>query len=223
MIAEKMCSLLSEFVDVEINNIAEFGCGTGIYSRLLYDEFMPSSFWRNDICQEAGEINHSFEDIKSYFSGGDMEKTELPADTDLITGCSVIQWFTDPEGFFKRCSESLKKDGYLAFTAFGKDNFREIKQLTGSGLNYHSAEEYFMMLLEDYDIIYAKEESVNMYFPDVKSVLMHIKNTGVGGTTHYRWTKSTLDLFEKGYNEKFSTEKGLSLTYNPIYIIAKLK
>ena len=54
------------------------------------------------------------------------------------------------------------------------------------------------------------------------TLLYHLKQTGVTGTCNRAWTRSKLSLFCQEYERLFSPGKGsVSLTYHPIYIIAK--
>ena len=63
--------------------------------------------------------------------------------------------------------------------------------------------------------------STKLYFDDPKSVLQHLKATGVTATAKsHRWTKQSLQQFYLDY-QQFYGEQGFSLTYHPIYVIAR--
>ena len=135
----------------------------------------------------------------------------------------MIQWFSNPEAFFKRCLFSLKPGGILAFSSFGKLNFKEIRDLTGVGLNYFDKEDYIRMLGSGFEILCSEEESIVSRFESPTDVLNHMKKTGVSGTGSYRWTKDSLREFHERYISIYGSDDGVSLTYNPIYIIARKK
>ena len=137
-VAEKMLRLLTEHTSL-FHRIVEFGCGTGSYSRLLLDKLQPESLLLNDLCPEMREcLTDLLSQNMVQFIPGDAEALDFPEGTDLITSCSTLQWFNDPEAFFARCHRFLSEEGYLAFSTFGAENMREIHTLTGHGLEYLS-------------------------------------------------------------------------------------
>lgn len=227
-VAEKMMHLLLEHTSVEkFHRIVEFGCGTGCYSRLLQQAIRPNNLWINDLCKEMEEyvqdiVAQPNTDSITQFISGDAETVDFPSELNLITSCSTLQWFTDPENFFSRCSQLLSQGGYLAFSTFGTTNMQEISTLTGHGLNYLRIEELTSILSSFFEIIHTEEEVVSLTFDTPLQVLHHLKQTGVTGTEKRMWTRGKLHTFCDKYAEQFSTDKGsVQLTYHPIYIIAK--
>lgn len=218
-----MCSLLQQHLPAHsLRRVVEFGCGTGTYSRLLLRSFRPEHLLLNDLCEE---MRHSCRDIlneRVSFLPGDAEALDFPHGTELITSCSVLQWFEHPDAFFQKCENILNAQGYIAFSTFGKENMKEIRQLTGQGLAYRSREELTASLSALYDIVHTEEEVISLNFNNPMEVLYHLKQTGVTGTCNQSWTRSKLNLFCQEYERLFSPGKGsVSLTYHPIYIIAK--
>lgn len=220
MIAQKMIELMIENIPAPVNSIFEFGCGTGIFTELLVKHYNPSRLILNDLCSDMESF---FENIPhTQFITGDAEYI-LPDDkTDIITSCSAIQWFQHPTEYLLRIQSYLSEDGYLAFSTFGKNNMVEIKNITQQGLNYNSLEEIRGALKDSYDIIYAQEDILPLYFSNPLGILYHLKFTGVNATENQHFGPSKLKDFISAY-EKFKTDQGYRLTYNPIYIIAKNK
>lgn len=163
------------------------------------------------------------------FCPGDAEALDFPEATDLITSCSTLQWFNDPAAFFLRCHHALAPDGLFAFSTFGPRNMHEIRQLTGNGLDYLLLEELLALLSPHFDILLAEEEIVPLPFSTPHEVLKHLKQTGVTGTEKKIWTRGRLQTFSEAYVRQFgnaghnSTEGSVTLTYHPIYVIAKRK
>ena len=108
----------------------EFGCGTGVYSRMLLRTLRPEELLLNDLCPE---MRYCCEDLlkekQVSFLSGDAETIPFPDKSTLITSCSALQWFESPENFFKRCNTLLHSQGYFAFSTFGKKNMKEIREL----------------------------------------------------------------------------------------------
>lgn len=223
-IAQRMISLLDQEKGAnQFNKIFEFGCGTGNYSQLLYQQFNPSSMSINDLCEEM--INRCKETLndKINYIVGDAESLKLPGQNDLITSCSTIQWFDHPVNFLNSSNKHLTDNGYLAFTTFGKENMKEIRETTGEGLSYLTLDEITQSLSSIYEVVHADEQIIEQYFDDPKQVLRHLKETGVTGISNQRWTPRILIRFCEEYGKLFTTNQGVRLTYHPIYIIAKKK
>ncbi len=221
-VAEKMMRLLP---DVRFHHIVEFGCGTGSYSRILLHQLQPETLLLNDLCPEMKEcLTDLLLQDTVQFMPGDAEILEFPEKTDLITSCSTLQWFNNPEKFFARCHSFLADGGYLAFSTFGAENMREIRALTGHGLDYLPVEALNDLLSPYFEIVYAEEEIVPLPFATPLQVLQHLKQTGVTGTEKKIWTRGRLQAFCSEYTGQFGQEDGnVSLTYHPIYMIARKK
>lgn len=234
-ITEKMMRLLTDTllaegvscseIPIRFGHIVEFGCGTGAYSRLLLRTLQPETLLLNDLCQEMEEYIEELCDGHAVrFVSGDAEALEFPEETDLITSCSALQWFNHPSTFFMRCRHTLTENGMLAFSTFGPTNMHEIRRLTGHGLDYLALEELKNRLSPGFDILHAEEEMVSLSFPTPLAVLQHLKQTGVTGTEKRIWTRSRLHSFCEEYTILFGDTDGhVSLTYHPIYIIARKK
>ncbi|EKU87854.1 malonyl-ACP O-methyltransferase BioC [Bacteroides oleiciplenus] len=220
-VAEKMMRLLP---DVRFRHIVEFGCGTGSYSRILLHQLQPETLLLNDLCPEMKEcLTDLLLQDAVQFMPGDAEVLEFPEKTDLITSCSTLQWFNNPKRFFARCHSFLTDNGYLAFSTFGAENMREIRTLTGHGLDYLPVEKLNELLSPYFETVYAEEEIVPLPFATPLQVLQHLKQTGVTGTEKKIWTRGRLQAFCNGYIGQFSQDGNVSLTYHPIYIIARKK
>lgn len=224
LLMQKGCSVctLHDYT-AHFNRIVEFGCGTGSYSRILLHKLNPQTLLLNDICKEMEEcVRELCTSSGVRFLPDDAENMDFPEGTDLITSCSTMQWFNDPKAFFIRCHRSLATDGILAFSTFGAENMHQIRQLTGHGLNYLPIEELQTMLSPYFEILHAEEEIVSLPFETPQQVLKHLKQTGVTGTEKKIWTRGRLHAFYEEYIRLFSEKEGhVSLTYHPIYIIAK--
>lgn len=221
--AEKMCSLLSGlFRCRRFGKILEIGCGTGILSRLLMSEFKPDILYLNDICEEYGNMLDDMTENGATFLPGDAETIGLPSGMNMIASCSVFQWFDDLPAFVVKAADSLSSGGIFAFSAFGGMNLREISELTGNRLHYHSLAEFEEMLGGRFAVLRSEEVVRTLHFSSAVSVLKHLKATGVTGIKQEFWTRRDLENFEARYREKFMTGEGLlTLTYHPIIIIAE--
>ncbi|WP_455672476.1 malonyl-ACP O-methyltransferase BioC [Phocaeicola sp.] len=223
-IAHRMNDMLAHYLPERPKRVLEIGSGTGFLTRCLMDTLHPEKLILNDICREMGTC---FTDLlvnkQVTFVPGDAEKLSFPSGQDLIVSCSAIQWFISPGQFFERCNALLSGRGYFAFTTFGKENLKEVATVTGNGLHYHSLKELEQALQLHYDIVTASEEQIQLTFDTPLQVLYHLKHTGVTAVRQQAWTKGDLQHFCDQYARLFGNGKSVTLTYHPIYIIAKKK
>jgi len=223
-IAATMLSLLQQYIHPEaIKKILEIGCGTGLFTRLLLRWISPDEMLLNDICPNMSEQLKDITNDQIRFEPGDAETSPFPSGFNMIVSCSAIQWFKAPEAFFSRISPFLQNEGILAFTTFGKDNIREVTSLTAQGLAYLSLEDLKEKLSPHYNILHASEDKIIKPFSTPTEVLYHLKRTGVTGLHRQNWTKASLRQFCEEYNRRYQKGNEVTLTYHPIYIIAKKK
>lgn len=220
----RMSDMLEHHLSRPCGRVLEIGSGTGFLTRRLVEMFHPKELVLNDICQEMSVcFTDLLENGQATFWAGDAETLSFPGDQDLIVSCSALQWFVSPEQFFARCHVLLRAKGCFAFTTFGKDNLKEIASVAGSGLHYRSLEELKETLCMHYEIVDACEERICLTFDTPLQVLYHLKHTGVSAVRQLAWTKRNLQDFCDKYVRLFSDGHSVTLTYHPIYIIAKKK
>lgn len=219
-ISAHLFEYLKAYCPKTFDSVLEIGCGSGNLTHLFQTHFQFDQLFLNDL----------YEDVEQHFSTiqniawliGDIEQLHLPQSLDAVISSSALQWMTDLPTLLHRIHDALKPNAYFGFSTFGSDNLTEIKQLTGQGLNYISLE-FLKRQLEqqNFEVLFIEQEVKQIYFDHPKSVLQHLKATGVTATAKsHRWTKQSLQQFYLDY-QQFYGEQGFSLTYHPIYVIAR--
>lgn len=204
------------------DKVFEFGAGTGFLSRNITDKISFKEYYANDIIEESEYcIKNIINNAK--FLAGDIEKIELEQNFDLILSNAVMQWIVDTDELLTKLHRNLKDDGYFAFTTFGEQNFREIKETTGVSLNYLKSETLKEKCSHLFDIIHFEESLKTLCFDTPADVLKHIKYSGTNGIVNLNWSVSKLREFDSFYRNSFSINDKVMLTYNPVYVILKAK
>lgn len=218
-ICQNLTGLVQQFCPRMMSRVFEIGCGSGNLTRLLATSFQFEEFILNDLYADVQQHFSHPENLKWLI--GDVETLDFPQQLDMIVSGSALQWMQDLQHLLKRCNEALTEQGWLCFSTFGSQNLMEIKELTGQGLSYWSVENWNSALIQaGFEILHLSESETQLYLDSPKAVLQHLKATGVTATAQHRWTKQTLQQFYQDY-DRFKCVEGYSLTYHPIYCIAR--
>ena len=201
------------------DTIIELGCGTGLLTKQIKENMTFSAYYANDLVEKSK--NYISEIIPSaIFITGNAQKIKVPRKADLLVSNAMFQWFSRVSDIADCTAKMLNKGGILAFSTFGKDNFREIKETGKISLEYASAEDLTSELSKKYEILYIDEYTKTLNFNNPLEILTHMKNTGVNSLSAKTWSIKDIKTFCEKYLEKYKT---VQLSYNPIIIIAKLK
>jgi malonyl-ACP O-methyltransferase BioC len=193
--------------------VLELGVGTGLLTEQLIKRVKIETLFCNDL-MDSSRFIHS----PCQFIVGDAEEVIYPHHLDLVVSNAVVQWFTKLPEFFQKVSAHLQPTGLLAFTSFGPHNFKELRQVTGQGLDYYSLDELVDLLAPDFELLVADESHQVLTFPGVRELLGHLKETGVNGLNSQALTKTKYRQLLNDY----PCENGVaSLTYHPLIILAR--
>ena len=221
-ISAQLFEYLKAYCPQSLNSVLEIGCGSGNLTHLFQTHFQFEQLFLNDLYADVEQHFSTIQNIAWLI--GDIEQLTLPQSLDAVISSSALQWMTDLPKLLHRIHDALKPKGYLGFSTFGENNLIEIKKLTGQGLNYVGLESLKRQLEQQgFEILLIQQDHKQVYFDHPKSVLQHLKATGVTATAKsHRWTKQSLQQFYSDY-QQFYDEQGFRLTYHPIYVIARRK
>ncbi len=213
-----MAKKLVNFIDrVNYDSIFEIGSATGILTKEIKDKYTFNKYTANDIVEGSEKY---IEKIipQSKFITGDIEMINLTESYDLIISNACLQWCNDINLTIMKLYNVLKENGILAISIFGDENLKEIKKIFEIENSKYTMQE-LQLYLSKYHIIKFVEEKNEYYFENLKTVLKHLKYTGVNAIKEIKLTKNKLNEYEKLYNSMYSKNGQLCLTYNPLYII----
>lgn len=204
------------------SRVFEVGAGTGALTAALLSRCTIDTYMANDIVSEssryvAREVSRRGI-IRFTFLAGDIETIEeLPGELDLVVSNATVQWLVDLDGFFRKMTGSLKPGGLLAFSTFSSQNMLEIAAVAEEGLRYPELSALEAIGSRYLEPLVLKEEHRRVSFDSPVSVLRHIRKTGVNGIARRTWTKGSYQRFLRRYEEAYSCEEGVYLTYHPVY------
>jgi len=227
-VAVRLSEIISEAVAssrYSPRSMLEIGCGTGLLTRILLERYMFKTVHLNDISDVFvpcfSDLNEQY-DYNFYVK--DAEEIVLNRKYDLIVSSSVFQWFENMPSFMEKIRQHLSPDGIFAFSTFGPQNMREVKELTGTGLDYLSKDEWIELLSVHFQLLQAEENSIQLQLNSPKDVLKHLKQTGVNAFKNQTaiWTPAKMRQFETQYQNLFSVDEKVRLTYHPLYFLVGL-
>ncbi|OQX14179.1 MAG: hypothetical protein BWK76_15105 [Desulfobulbaceae bacterium A2] len=202
----------------------EAGCGTGLLSSRLLARYGSSltTFWANDLLAEheedlRGRPNPPHTQL--HFLAGDIEQIDLPTGLDLVISSSTLHWAGDLPRLTARLAACLRADGILALALYGPDNLRELRELTGDGLDYPTLGGMRAHLAPWGTVLLSREEHQRLWFRDPRAVLGHLRHTGANALTRRGWTRDGLARFVQDYQARFGEDRGVPLSYHPLYLL----
>lgn len=223
LISDHLARLIDEIAGSEFSRLLEVGCGSGAFTKAMMRRLSVDEWVVNDLCESWREsIELALHSTKHQFVVGDIERLSIDGSFNIIVSASALQWINDLPALFRRFSSLLTNGGILAFNTFLPDNLLEVKSLTGEGLHYPTKAELLDWLSERFDLLYDEEQTIQLSFSSPLEVLRHLKRTGVTANSSSVWTRGRQQKFCEDYSDLFPSEDGgVTLTYRPLYILAR--
>jgi len=217
-LVDRLLHLLDVVPDSAFASVLEIGCCTGTLTEKLCTVKPVRKIYCNDLVSEFEEIlqtkfssNHSVKRIPCF---GDIETVALPPDLSLVVSGATFQWLSDLPAFIKRLGTELHSGSWLAFSLFNPGTLKEFSAVTNVELEYVEEAVLKTMLQADFKLIRHELFQDVLFFPTVRGVLSHIRDTGVGGVSEYKWSRNSLQNFEVEYKKQFSTTSGVPVSYS---------
>lgn len=230
-VADRLLRMLDEELPeaCKPDSLLEIGCCTGLLTGRIMARFPDlRRLVTSDLVQAfeprvRQKLGNSRVDYT--FLAGDIEKTRLSGQFDLILSSSTLHWIRDLPALLARLRTHLTRNGLLAFSLYGPENLLEIRATTDMGLRYRGMTELLAMLSGHYQVLASDQSVETLWFSDPIAVLRHLRATGVNSLARETWTRSRLRAFSRSYEEQFSAHnmrgRGVSLRYHPLYFVAR--
>lgn len=227
-INQQLLQLLQTYINQDaFESVLEVGCGTGQLSELLANNLNINQWTINDLNEQAitqTKVRLANQNNVTYIQGDAeflfTQKAFQSPHLDIIVSASTVQWFENPEHFIRLAEQALMSDGILLFSTFLPQNLLEIKQLTEIGLDYPSIQQWQEWLQPHFEILAWQTPVIKLTFDHPIDVLQHLKQTGVTGIQSKPWSKGRLREFCQRYQQLFTHDGQVTLTYTPLLVLA---
>lgn len=208
-VCERIGELLKSHYDTEANgtscavgSVLEMGPGCGMLTDIWRKYVTPSKATFIDLYRL---IPFEVAPVERYLTEDAERWLEESNETfDLIVSASVLQWFTDPLGFIRRLRFHLRPGGVAIISTYVYGNLAQLDALRPSPIIYHLEQEYRKSAPDNTKIV---TWSRDINFENRKELLMHLRRTGVAGST----LPTSIPLMS------YPT----SLTYRPLIVVIK--
>ncbi len=218
-IAQRLGDLIATYGSRRLGRVLEFGMGTGHLTQALTQRFEIQTLYVNDLVADCA----AFAPEAAQFLPGPIEAQVLPNKLDLVCSASTVQWVEDIETTVATLTKALAPGGLLALSGFGSSQFQELRALasTAAAPSYVDAEDWAGLLPDHMQILHLSQSPKTEWFDSAAPLLKHLRATGVNGAASQTWTATSLRKFEAEYRQRFGTDQGLPLTYDPVWMIAR--
>ncbi|MGI6656721.1 MAG: malonyl-ACP O-methyltransferase BioC [Desulfobulbus sp.] len=227
-VADRLLALLGQSVpEARPRMVLEIGCCTGLLTEKLLDHYPGIAHLTVSDLVAAFEPDirrkmHGRSGTALTFLAGDIEAVALPERYDLIISSSTLHWVHDLPALCAKLHDHLVPGGILALSLYGERNLWEIRELTGTGLSYRPLAALQAIVGARFQLLAGTESLEREWFPDPMAVLQHLRATGVNSIGRKAcWTRRQLANFVHDYADRFSGEQGVSLTYHPLFLVAR--
>lgn len=210
VIQKKMASCLAYLIPKrKYDKVLEIGSYNGFLTRELIKKIDFDSYFALDIVDSFDYIKNLSSKIS--FINCDIEEFSTQEKFDLIVANASLQWCNDFEKTINKLKSFLNDNGILALSIFASDNFVEIKESFGIGLDYLNEDEIKRIFPNC--LIENKKDVLK--FNGSRELLKHLKLTGVNSIKKngfkYRELKEKLKILEEKFDNK--------LTYSSVYVV----
>lgn len=208
VIAANLADLIVDNLPANVGSIVEIGPGTGFLTRRYAPAIHPAEADFVDIT-ETGPFNVSPAD-NHIVMDAEIWAERTVKKYDMMVSASAIQWFSDLPRFFTNSARMLNPGALLALSTFLPENLAELDVLRPSPLRYTSEKRLKELLEPDFEIIHIGHYDIKLEFESQRSMLLHLRYTGVAGSSGSRKQGAIHDPIT-------------SLTYRPLLILARRK
>jgi len=219
-IVGRLMSRLS-FIKLEPKHCVDLGCGTGIVSKALQNQFPNAKVTGVDFSQAMIEQYRKKQALPAHLTSA--QALPFPDNSiDLIVSNIMLPWCDDLSLVFKEAKRVLRPDGVLLFSTFGPDTFCELRQ-AWAGVDERAHVQVFLDMHDVGDALLKSGfadpvmdvERVTLKYKTLDVMLKEIKAMGLSNLLQNRFRgltgKSVWKQFENHFLHDSAGKLDLSL------------
>lgn len=209
--------------------VLDIGCGTGFFAK---EAAVHRKSWVIDGADIAEGMCAVSKPYYHYMMMADMQALPVKnASYGGIFSSLAVQWASDVEALWQEFSRVLKPGGVAVIASFAPGTLAELAASgEKAGLdqlvmpmqpakNHASA-----MRTAGLEVLAVKEETILEHMPKVEDLIAHLR--ALGATNAHQQARRKLSAAEReaviaAYNEKFRDEKGIRVSWQPIFLVAR--
>ncbi|MDO4674204.1 methyltransferase domain-containing protein [Campylobacter sp.] len=193
-----LCKSLQNTGREEFERVFEFGCGQGEFTQKLQKIIRFKSYVKNDILDYGEDLDVQIFDMNAIATHP-LSRQKF----DLIASNASLQWLSS-DAIFPPLAKMLAQNGLLLLSSFLEDNFKEIRQSTGFGLDYLSFQALKNKLEKHFEILHLEEQKIPLRFESALELFRYLKLSGVNSLGFYPLTKAFLREFERRFQNRLT-------------------
>ncbi|HMA65192.1 MAG TPA: methyltransferase domain-containing protein, partial [Chitinispirillaceae bacterium] len=203
-----------------LQTIGDLGCGSSFFAKCSLEHSLHYTVTGMDIAFESLQLAKS---RNTSSIQGDLNALPFKdASFDAIIAASVLQWIEDVDTCIKALKRLIKPDGYFLFAVFTEQSFCELNAAKLDlgipvPVNLHSGSDFVTGLAsEQFKMCMSQTINQTFYFSTARDALKSISSYGATAMASKPLSHKALKELCALYEKKFSTEKGIPLTYSAI-------
>lgn len=196
--------------------VLEIGSGTGFLTRALLSRGTPASLRTWDLVDTPPAVNAVY--VQHCRCDAEITLRTLPdASVDTIISASTVQWFNSLPKFIFTAGRVLRPGGHLIFATYAPDNLEALTAITSRKLDTPSLDAIRTFIPEGMQLKVAEEQTIEACFPDVLTMLRHLKETGVNAVS--RGSVTDIHRICSDYPRINEGSEKVMLEYRPVFIV----
>ncbi len=223
---KELARLLANLMPLGVSSILELGCGTGhlteqIMLRCSKVEYIAVDYSEQMIQMAKQKIPENVDFVLADIDSQDF--WDKIGKFDLIISNAALQWSKDIVKLIPNLYFHLNKQGWLIFSIFGPNTFKELSvvfdmQLPAQG--FVELDNLKLICQSYFDVVKFEVKLIRKEYNSLLDLLRMIKNTGTRGTRGFFLTPARLCKYEKNYRCVFGK---IQVTYEVAIVVLRPK